>query len=64
METSKYKSWFEAYSCQGYIDANQMWIDILDKQSVGISEAETEKMCQIFKQCAIYENELWDALYE
>lgn len=64
VETSKYKSWFEAYSCQGYIDANQMWIDILDKQSVGISEAETEKMCQIFKQCAIYENELWDALYE
>ena len=61
---SKYKFWFEAYSCQSYLDANQRWIDILDKKSVDISEAEIEKMCQIFERSAIYENELWDALYE
>ena len=64
IEKSKYKSWFEAYSCESYLNANQMWIDILDNQSVGISEADTERMCQIFEKCATYENELWDALYE
>ncbi len=64
IEKSKYRSWFEAYSCESYLDANQMWIDILDKQSAGISETETMKMCQIFEKCAIYENELWDALYK
>ena len=64
LEKSRYRSWFEAYSCQSYLDTNQMWIDFLDKQSMGIGEIETMKMCRIFEKCAVYENELWDALYE
>ena len=44
--------------------ANQMWIDTLDKQLDGLDDKETERLCRIFKQCAIYENELWDALWD
>jgi len=62
--SSKYRFWFEAYSCKSYLDANQMWIDTLDKQLDGLDEKETERLCRIFKQCAIYENELWDALWD
>lgn len=61
---SKYRSWFEAYTCQNYQDANRMWIDMLDKHSTGIDEKTAEDMCRIFRQCAVYENELWDALYK
>ena len=60
---SKYKSWFDAYTCQSYLDANRMWIDILDKYNSKISDTETEKMCRIFKKCAVFENKLWDALF-
>lgn len=60
---SKYRFWFESYSCQSYLDANRMWIDTLDKQSAGIDKDMTEKLCRIFEKCALYENSLWDALY-
>ena len=60
---SEYGSWFEAYTCQSYLDTNQMWIDLLDEQSIGIDDAKTEDMCRIFERCARYENEFWDALY-
>ena len=61
---SKYKSWFDSYSCQSYLDANQMWIDLVDKESTGIDENGVEIMCRIFEGCALYENQLWDALYD
>ena len=60
---SEYRSWFEAYTCQSYLDTNQIWIDLLDEQSAGISEAKTAEMCRIFERCARFENEFWDALY-
>lgn len=62
--SSKYKSWFEAYTCESYVGATRMWIDILDKQSESISQNDTEIMCTIFEKCASFENGLWDALYE
>ncbi|MCR4590141.1 MAG: hypothetical protein K5668_04920 [Lachnospiraceae bacterium] len=61
---SKYSSWFEAYSCQSYLDSNRIWIDMVDRESEGIDDAVEEIMCQIFEKCAEYENGLWDALYE
>jgi len=61
---SRYRSWFESYSCQSYLDTNQMWIDMLDKSSTGMDDTARETMCRIFRQCAIYENELWDALFK
>ena len=61
--TSQYKSWFDAYTSKEYIHANQMWIDILDELGSDMSKAEINKMCDIFKECAVYENKLWDALY-
>ena len=60
---SEYGSWFEAYTCDGYLDANNTWIDVLDKLGATISEEEATTMCGIFTKCAQYENELWDALY-
>ncbi|MBR3082308.1 MAG: hypothetical protein IKH06_05575 [Clostridiales bacterium] len=60
---SEYRSWFEAYTCQSYLDTNRMWIDLLDEQSSGIDDAKTAEMCKIFERCAHFENEFWDALY-
>ena len=60
---SKYRSWFVNYSCDSYLNANRMWIDVLDEQSAGIDEAKTDELCRIFIRCAGFENELWDSLY-
>ena len=61
---SPYKDWFEAYTCQEYIDANQAWIDALDNQTTDITSEEAEHLCEIFIHCAKYENAFWDRLYQ
>ena len=62
--SSEYRSWFEAYSCGSYLETNQLWIDLLDELCADIEDETAEEMCRIFERCALYENELWDALME
>ena len=59
---SPYKGWFDAYTCEDYVAANQEWIDVLDARAEGLSDGEVEKLCEVFRTCAAYENRLWDAL--
>ena len=61
---SPYRSWFEAYTCDDYICANQKWIDILDEKAKGVAGDEAAKLCTIFRTCAEYENSFWDMLYQ
>ena len=63
ISSSPYRSWFEAYTCDDYISANQKWIDILDEKAKGVEEEEARKLCRIFRTCAEYENSFWDMLY-
>ena len=63
IRNSAYGSWFEAYSCQSYLDTNQLWIDLLDELGEGADEKTADEMCLVFERCACYENEFWDALY-
>ena len=59
---SPYKFWFDAYTCDEYIDANQMWIDTVDRMTEGIGGDEEALLSNIFITCARYENRLWDEL--
>ena len=60
---SPFGSWFEAYTCHEYVICNQKWIDALDKESKGISLDKRDRLCRIFRTCAMYENRFWDWLY-
>lgn len=62
IDNSSYKNWFEAYTCKAYIDANQIWIDTVDRECADIDKSEPEKMAEIFTECAKYENKIWDAM--
>ena len=59
---SRYKSWFEAYTNQAYIESNRKWIDALDERTADISNEDINVLCMIFKTCAEYENKFWDYL--
>ena len=61
---SPFRFWFDAYTCKEYIEANQMWIDTLDRETEGITGGTAMLLKNIFRTCAEYENKLWDALYE
>ena len=60
---SRYKFWFDAYTCREYLDANQMWIDVLDRKTEDISPGKAAMLKGIFLRCAEFENRLWDELY-
>lgn len=60
---SPYRFWFDAYTCREYLDANQLWIDVLDREAASISSEEADELSHIFRTCAEFENRLWDALY-
>ncbi|MBQ6152057.1 MAG: hypothetical protein IJJ03_10465 [Mogibacterium sp.] len=61
---SPFRFWFDAYTCKEYIEANQMWIDTLDRETEGITGDTAMLLKSIFRTCAEYENKLWDELYE
>jgi Putative transcription activator len=61
---SKYKSWFDAYTSDEYVEANESWIALVNKQAADLPDEEVEKLCEIFTTCATFENRFWDALYE
>ena len=60
---SPYKEWFDAYSSDEYLNANQMWIDKLDEVSEGIDDNRIEELCDIFRNCADHEDSFWDMAY-
>lgn len=62
MPESRYRSWFDAYTSEAYTRSNQLWIEMLDKRTEDISNEEADRLCFIFKNCAVYENKLWDFL--
>lgn len=61
---SPYRFWFEAYTCREYLDSNQVWIDVLDREASGVSSEEAAVLGEIFRTCAEYEIRLWDALHD
>ena len=63
LKDSPYISWFIAYTCPEYVEANQIWIDVLDRETEGIGQEERDELCRIFRQCAVYENQFWDTLH-
>lgn len=60
---SPFRSWFDAYTSDEYLESNRKWIEWLDEETKGLGEAEIEKLCKIFETCAGYENRFWDVLY-
>ena len=63
IKTSDYRSWFEAYTSEGYTAGNETWMCLADRLAENIGLDEREKLCQIFRTCAGHENRFWKAAY-
>ena len=62
LKRSPYKDWFDAYTCQGYLDANRAWIELIDGPNLAVNTKDTDLLLEIFRKCAEYENRFWDVL--
>ncbi|MCR5540510.1 MAG: hypothetical protein K6F71_06800 [Ruminococcus sp.] len=60
LKSSPYSEWFSAYTSDEYQEANQRWIDIVDRTAADITPDVEEELCVIFEKCAHYENCFWN----
>ena len=55
-----YGKWIEGYISQSYSDGNRVLMDALDKMTENYSEAQINRLCEIFTICSKYEMSFWD----
>ena len=63
LQNENYGSWFAGYVSEEYRKTNQALIDRIDTLAVSIDEEETQKLCEIFEKCCLFDLRFWDVVY-
>ncbi len=63
LQNEHYGSWFAGYVSEEYRKTNQALIDRIDTLAVSIDEKETQKLCEIFEKCCLFDLRFWDVVY-
>ena len=59
-----YGEWVRSYASDDYAATNQALIDLMDKLAEGITEAQFDRLAEIFVNCSRYELGFWDMAWE
>ncbi|MGL5616608.1 MAG: thiaminase II [Sarcina sp.] len=64
IEDNFYKGWIEAYSSEEYKEIVELWMDYINKITLGLKEEEKKELIYIFKKASIHELAFWDMAYK
>ena len=59
-----YGEWVKSYASDDYTATNQALIDLMDELAEGITEAQFDRLAEIFVNCSRYELGFWDMAWE
>ena len=59
-----YGEWIKSYASEDYAATNQALIDLMDELAEGASEAQFDRLAEIFVNCSRYELGFWDMAWE
>ena len=59
-----YGEWVRSYASDDYAATNQALIDLMDELAEGITEAQFDRLAEIFVNCSRYELGFWDMAWE
>ena len=59
-----YGEWVRGYASEDYAATNQALIDLMDELAEGASEAQFDRLAEIFVNCSRYELGFWDMAWE
>ena len=59
-----YGEWVRSYASDDYAATNQALIDLMDELAEGITEAQFDRLAEIFLNCSRYELGFWDMAWE
>ena len=63
LQDERYGAWFAGYVSKEYRQTNQALIDRIDALGAGIDERTTQRLCEIFKKCCLFDLRFWDMVY-
>ena len=59
-----YGEWIKSYASEDYAATNQALIGLMDELAEGITEAQFDRLAEIFVNCSRYELGFWDMAWE
>ena len=59
-EDEFYGNWIKCYSGKDYCDLNKILVKALEEAVKNYSEEELDHICEIFRECSLYEMKFWD----
>lgn len=59
-----YGEWVRGYASEDYAATNQALMDLMDELAEGITEAQFDRLAEIFVNCSRYELGFWDMAWE
>lgn len=59
-----YGEWVRGYACAGYAEANEALIDLMERLASGYSEAQLQRLEDIFVDCSRFEGMFWDMAWK
>ena len=59
-----YGEWIKSYASEDYAATNQALIALMDELAEGITEAQFDRLAEIFVNCSRYELGFWDMAWE
>ena len=63
LQDERYGAWFAGYISEEYRQTNQALIDRIDALGTGIDEQKTQRLCEIFEKCCLFDLRFWDMVY-
>lgn len=63
LEHEVYGQWFKGYSCSEYQEVNRLLIDKVERLSESISEERKRHLCDVFRNCGLFEQRFWKMAY-
>ena len=59
-----YGEWIQSYASDDYAATNQALIELMNELAEGASEAQLDRLTEIFVNCSRYELGFWDMAWE
>lgn len=64
IEDNFFKYWIDTYSCDGYTEFTNIWIEFTNKLCKDLDDYQKERLRTIFRKSSIYEMDFWDMAYK
>ncbi|MGL4911892.1 MAG: thiaminase II [Romboutsia sp.] len=64
LHSNFFKPWIDTYSCDGYTEFTNLWINFTNELCKDLNDCEKERLKTIFRKSSLYEMDFWNMAYK